>query len=132
MKVGPLVCAATLSLAVAASGCGGDDEKGGPETEAITKAAKTVITDPEKSCDTLTANALSVFTGGATGSKAAKKCKKQVADDKLPKTAEITVLSTKGDGASVGYTTADVTGAMVLVKTDGKWLMDRVTTVPGL
>lgn len=126
---------ALLVPTLALSACGGGDKKSGtgidtPEAKAVETSARTVITDARRSCDLLTAAALKTFTGGVAGPKALAKCQQQVASGKLPPTANIIVMKLQEDRASIAYSTEDVTGAMNLLKINGKWLMDRVTTLP--
>lgn len=136
---------ATLLLlaALVISACGGDDSAPisasapqaksaakDPEADAVIAAAKTVITDPAKTCSLLTPTALETFTGGTTGDAGQQKCQEQVDAGSLPTEANIVLLDVQGANASVGYTTDQVTGAMQLVKQDGGWLMNRITTIP--
>lgn len=122
-------------LAIAAgalSGCGGDKEKKtapNGEAKVVQQNARSVITDPGKTCKLLTDKALAVYAGDHGAKDPLGACIRQVNRGRLPKTADIDVFQVKGDVARVAYVTDSVTGVMIFVKQDGDWLMDGVSTV---
>jgi hypothetical protein len=123
---------------VGLTACDGDDDSGAPssglrgkEAKRVEDAARAVVVDPEKSCDLLTEKALAEYTG-LSGDRAKAQCEKQIRRTQLPKKARVVVLSLSRDTASAAFTTdRRVTGAMKLVKREGRWLMDGVTTISG-
>jgi hypothetical protein len=129
MRVPIRLVAVCAGMAVLASGCGG--AKTGGETAKVKSVAHDVIVNPAKVCDLLTPVAIEAYLNTAGGNSRAE-CEKQVRKGKLPTSVKIDVIEVNRDRASVGYrTNQGVTGAMILVKVKGRWLMDQVTTLVG-
>jgi len=123
-----------FALAIGLTACGGSsnadsDAVTGGEADVVKQVAQSVITDANKSCDLLTDQALEDYTR-VTGARAVARCQRLIKRSKLPRSAKVVVLELGDKTASVGYrTSAQVTGAMTLVKPADQWMLDQVRTM---